>query len=177
MSFSFSLDLFLSLSFICIIYILLIFPPLLSLIFLFHFSSFSICVLYFIYLVPGRFLLYISARSSLARYLLTFADSTYLKDNSVKYLSKEASRFDIWGELRESFERRKESYSFLAIERSNKFPDRIVRTWYVTIRKISIDGSIYSPNAMAKIDAKLMLLCHRRNVSLCNQSIRNSNTF
>lgn len=65
--------------------------------FLLFFFFFYLC---FIYLVPGRFLLYISARSSLAlRYLLTFADFTYLKDNSVKYLSEEASRFDVWREL------------------------------------------------------------------------------
>jgi len=173
MSFSFSLDLFLSLSFICIIYILLISPPLLSS--LSYFSSFSICVLYFIYLVPGRFLLYISARSSLAlRYLLTFADFTYLKDNSVKYLSKEASRFDVWGELFWVLrgEKRATPHSSPSKEAINSHTASCVRNM-LGYPRFQLMHLIYSPNAMTKIDAKLMLLRHR-NVSLCNQSIRNT---
>lgn len=134
MSLSFSLRFiacfFLCLS--CIVYLLLI-----SLLLSFFLSptlllphSFSICVLSSVYLSSTRTVSALCFRSLLPRIrcLLTFADFTYLKDSSVKYLSKKASRFDVWrGNLAFQEKRRESHSSFLATERSNKFPDRIAR--------------------------------------------------
>lgn len=60
--------------------------------------SFQPCFSLSMYLVSRGFLLYVATHSSPmpSACLPTLADFTYLKDSSVKYLSKGASRFDVW---------------------------------------------------------------------------------
>lgn len=130
MPFSPSLDLFLSLSFICIIY-LLISPSLLSSFSYFSFLFFFFfCLCFKFYLSSARMVstLYLYFRSLLPR--ITVSPDfcwLYLSKGQLCKISIQRS-FEIQCLKRAtlSFERRKESYSSFLIKRSNKFPGRVI---------------------------------------------------